>query len=171
MNTLNNQLLKADRLAAITQRIGFALWQLQELEGTTAQYYVLVVHTRLGMGIAAGQELLGKAQSKTFGSTITQLVKAQKLPKALESRFNLLLSERNWLVHCSRSGSRDAVHNDQAFNKLIGRLDAMAEEAHLLLKELGLQVEAFVRKHGVSKKNIDQLAEKTLREWHGETAP
>lgn len=170
MNTLNNQLLKADRLAAIAKRVGFALWQLQDLEKTTAQYYVLVVHTKPGMGIAAGQELLDKAQNKTFGSTITQLVKAQKLPEALESKFKLLLSERNWLVHDSRSGSRDAVHNDQACSRLVERLDAIAEEARILLKEVGIEVEAFVKNNGVSTEKIDQLAEKILKEWHGENA-
>jgi hypothetical protein len=41
METLNQQLQKADRLAAITQRIGFALWQIQGLEGVAAQYFVL----------------------------------------------------------------------------------------------------------------------------------
>lgn len=170
MNTLHNEMLKANRLEAITQRVGFALWQLQELEGTTAQYYVLVVHAKPGMGVAAGQELLDKALCKTFGSTITQLVKAEQLLQTVEARFKALLAERNWLVHSSRSSSCDAVHNDQACNRLIERLNAIAEEARLLLKEVGAQAEAFVKSHGISTKNIDQLAEQALKRWHGEDA-
>jgi len=87
MATLHDQLLKADRLHAVTQRVGFALWQLQELEGASAQYYVLVVHAKPGMGFEAGQALVDKAQSKTFGSTITQLAKAKQLPQEVETRF------------------------------------------------------------------------------------
>jgi len=106
MLTLHDQLLNADRLNAVTQRVGFALWQLQELEGTSAQYCVLVVHATPGMGLMAGQALVDKAQSKTFGSTITQLTKAKQLPREVEKRFQALLVERNWLVHSSQSSSR-----------------------------------------------------------------
>lgn len=38
MNTLAQQLEKADRLATVIQSVGFALWQLQELEGVTVQH-------------------------------------------------------------------------------------------------------------------------------------
>ena len=65
MKDLAHQLEKADRLAAITQRIGFALWQIQELEGVSAQYFVLVVQAKKGMGLAAGNALEEKAKKKT----------------------------------------------------------------------------------------------------------
>ena len=168
MLTLHDQLLNADRLNAVTQRVGFALWQLQELEGTSAQYYVLVVHATPGMGLMAGQALVDKAQSKTFGSTITQLTKAKQLPREVEKRFQALLVERNWLVHSSRSSSRDAIHSDQACDRLIERLDTIAEEARLLLKEVVKHAEAFVKKHGVNTANIDKIASQTLKKWHGE---
>lgn len=93
------RLMKADRLHAITQRVGYALWQLQQLEGSTAQYFVLVVEARPGMGLAAGEVLTEKALSRTFGATITQLTKAKQLPQAVETQFKALLAERNWLVH------------------------------------------------------------------------
>jgi hypothetical protein len=80
------------------------------------QYYVLVVHAKPGMGFEAGQALVDKAQSKTFGSTITQLAKAKQLPQEVEARFQTVLKERNWLVHGSRSSSRNAIHDDQACN-------------------------------------------------------
>lgn len=168
---LHDHQLQSDRLLAITHRVGFALWQLQELEATSAQYFVLVVHAKAGMGIAAGQELVDKAKSKTFGSTINQLVKAKQLPQEVEDRFKALLSERNWLVHSSRASSRPAIHNDHACQILIERLDIIAEEARLLLKEVAKQVEAFVKRHGISTANIAELASQTLSEWHGENAP
>jgi hypothetical protein len=170
MATVHDQLLKADRLHAVTQRVGFALWQLQELEGASAQYYVLVVHAKRGMGFEAGQALVDKAQSKTFGSTITQLAKAKQLPQEVETRFQTLLKERNWLVHGSRSSSRNAIHDDQACNSLIERLDRIAEEGRMLLKEIGKHAEAFVKKYGVSTQKIEELAAETLDKWHGDNA-
>ena len=170
MKDLDHQLRQADRLHAITQRVGFALWQLQELEGVSAQYYVLVVHAKPGMGLEVGNALVDDAQSKTFGRTITKLVQAKQLPQEVEARFQALLADRNWLVHSSRSSSRNAVHNDQACTELISRLDNVAEEARFLLKEVGKCAEAFVKKHGVSEAKIDQLAAETLIAWHGGNA-
>lgn len=159
MTSLHGQEQKAERLDLIAQKVGFALWQLQELEGSAAQYLVLVAQARPGMGLAAGQALVKEAQSKTFGRTIEQLMKTSQLPQAVELRFQELLSERNWFVHQSRSMSRDAVHNDGACAKLVSRLEAIAKEARLLLQEVMIQADAFVRKHGVSTEQISKDVE------------
>ena len=120
------------------------------------------------MGFAAGQALVDLAQSKTFGSTIKKLVQAKQLPQAIEARFQTLLAERNWLVHSSRASSRSAVYDDQACGNLLGRLDAIANEAGMLLKEIGRITEVFVRRHGVCEARIEELTAETLRSWHGD---
>jgi len=38
MERSNDQASKAERLTKITQKIGYALWQIQELEGASAEY-------------------------------------------------------------------------------------------------------------------------------------
>ena len=50
MEELNIQLEKANRLRESTQRIGFAIWQIQELEGVSAQYFVLTAQAQKGNG-------------------------------------------------------------------------------------------------------------------------
>ena len=72
MSPIMHQLQLADRLSAITQKVGFALWQLQELEGVSAQYFVLLVQAEKGMGLNEANALIEKAQHKTFGATIHQ---------------------------------------------------------------------------------------------------
>jgi len=109
MTELEAQLDKANRLFAITQQVGFALWQLQELEGACATYYVLVEEAEFGMGEETGNALEEKAKKKTFGATIHKLGKAGLLTEDVEVRFKDLLSERNWLVHSSRASSRIAI--------------------------------------------------------------
>lgn len=170
MNELSQQLAKAERLHTVTQQVGFALWQLQELEGAAAQYYVLVALATRGIGVEAGSAIVEDAQSKTFGSTISKLVKAKHLPSDAEVRFQALLKERNWLVHSSRSTNRDAIHSDAACSKLSKRLETIAEEARLLLKVVGKAVEEHVMRHGVSAEKISELAEQTLVAWHGGNA-
>jgi hypothetical protein len=168
MENLDDMLVRADRLTAITQRVGYALWQLQQLEGATAQYYVLVVEAKRGMGIEAGEALTDKALAKTFGATITQLTKAKRLAEPAERRFKALLAERNWLVHSSQSSSRRAVYEDAACATLIARLDRIADEAHALIRVIGTEAELFAKKHGVSDSEVDSLAAETLKRWHGE---
>ena len=166
MEELRQQIEKADRLAAITQRIGFALWQIQELEGVTAQYFVLVVQAKKGMGLAPGNALDEKAKKKTFGATIHQVSKAGLFSSELESRFTNLLSERNWLVHRSRADSRSAIHSALEMQRLVVRIDKMAEEALSLLRKIGTLSEAHVKKHGVTEEYIDEKAKELLEQWH-----
>jgi hypothetical protein len=45
----------ADRLDLILNRIGFALWQIQELESVAANYFVLLVQAQKGTGLEAGE--------------------------------------------------------------------------------------------------------------------
>jgi hypothetical protein len=35
---------KSELLHALTQRVGFAVWQLQDLEAASATYFVLLAH-------------------------------------------------------------------------------------------------------------------------------
>ena len=88
---------RAQRLADITQCVGFALWQVQELEGVAAQYLVLRTKALLGMGSAAGNELVAKAQSRTFGFTLREIAGAGLFESELQARFDALLSERTGL--------------------------------------------------------------------------
>ena len=169
MSDLETQLRKADRLDAITKHLGFALWQLQALEDATAQHYVLVALATRAMGIEAGKKLDDSVKGNTFGKTIHALRNAGKMPAATEMRFLALLKERNWLVHSSRATSRTAVLDDQACKLLLVRLEQLAEEARLLLREVGNASEEFVLQNGVPKDEVDRLTQEILNSWHSGT--
>ena len=160
----------ANRLSAITQQVGFTLWQLQELEGVCATYYVLVKEAALGMGEEAGDVLDQKAKEKTFGATIHKLTKAGLLTGDIEDRFKKLLSERNWLVHSSRTDSRTAVHHESHMATLIERLKSISDEALSLLKHVGVLTEEHVKQHGVSEEYIDKKSKEILEQWHSTDA-
>ena len=166
MSEIEIQLEKANRLSAITQQVGFSLWQLQELEGVCATYYVLVEEAEFGMGEDAGYKLEMNAKKKTFGRTIHKLVKAGLLTEEVEERFKKLLSERNWLIHSSRASSRSAIHSDSHMLALLERLRQISEEALSLQKHVSASTEAYVKKHGVSEKFIDKKSKEILEQWH-----
>lgn len=166
MNKILQQTQQAERLKSITQRIGFALWQIQELEGVSAQYFVLLTQAKRGMGEAAANALIEKSKKKTFGNTIYNITKQGLLSIELKDRFLNLLSERNWLVHSSRADSRNSIQSDNAMNKLISRIDNMADESLSILKEIGSLIVSFIEKHGIAKEDINKKAEELLRQWH-----
>lgn len=157
---------RADRLAAVTQRIGFTLWQIQELEGCAAQYFVLIAQAKPGMGLEAGNALVDKALGKTFGQTIHQLTKDGLLSAELERRFVSLLNERNWLVHKSKRESRDAIHSNAAMMKIVNRLEDMAVESGELLRQVGSLTEKYVLSVGIAPSQIDEITTRLLDQWH-----
>lgn len=170
MEDIEAHLETANRLAAITQLVGFALWQLQELEGVCATYYVLVEEADFGMGEDAGNALDRKAKKKTFGITINKLAEASLFTGDIEVRFKNLLSERNWLVHRSREGSRKAIHHESHMIELVERLQAISDEALSLLKYIGALTEEYVKLHGVPERYINEKSKEILKQWHSEDA-
>ena len=155
----------AERLAEITQQIGFALWQLQELEQVSATYFVLLAKATRGMDLKVGEALVAKTPGETFGQTISKLRAANLVSDELETRFLALLHERNWLVHASRSDSHGAVYADATFESLKLRLDKLAEAALALLLEIGVLAERHVIAHKVSQLEIDAGAATLLKSW------
>lgn len=166
MEEFDIQMEKVNRLNEITQRIGFALWQMQELEGVSAQYFVLASQAEKGMGEVAGNTLVEEARKKTFGRTIHRISNQGLLSTELKDRFFNLLSERNWLVHRSRADSRDAIHSNKAMQKIVARIDAMEKESLSLLREIGSLSMAYVKKHGVTEQYTNKKAQELLKQWH-----
>lgn len=158
--------IKEKRLSTISQRVGFVLWQIQELENILAHYLVILTKATKGMGLDAGEALIAEALSKPFGATISQIIKGGLLSSELESRFKALLSERNWLVHSSRITSRSAIHNEKSMNELLKRLHDIDKESLLLMNKISTLVEQFVKQHGVSSREIEDGARLILEKWH-----
>lgn len=170
MESFELELRRAERLMAITQRVGFCLWQVQELEGVAVYLYVLLWLATPKMGMEKALPILEKEKARTFGGTIKQLRKAGLLTPTLDKRFEDLLNERNWLVHRSRASSRSAVHYDSHMAALLTRLDRMSEEAILLLGEVRSITEEFAVKHDIPAEEVAARTAETLRQWHGEDA-
>jgi hypothetical protein len=158
----------AGRLELIAQRIGFALWQFQELESASALCLVMLDKSARGIGVLAGNTLLRKAESKPFGAIVDALDRAKLLTPDFARRFDTLRKERNWLVHKSKADSRQAVHNDTSMRELIQRVDTMASEALVLLKALEKIAIRQATGAGVSKAYIEEEAKKLLSAWRSQ---
>lgn len=165
MDAFKAALAKTERLEAICQRAGFALWQLQTLESSSAQAFVLMAKAKRGMGKKAGSELLGSALKDTFGKTVHSMRRTGVISGELEKRFVDILNERNWLVHKSRTDSELALVDPQAFEVLNNRIEKIATESSSLMKALADLAVNFTVKSGVPIEKIQLEEKELLRKW------
>ncbi|MDZ7778946.1 MAG: hypothetical protein U5R14_03280 [Gemmatimonadota bacterium] len=99
--------------------VGYALWQLQVLEEGLATFLVLRHYATLGMGQEAAQPLVDKAEARTMGSLLRELVTKGSVDPDLGDRLAGLLAERNWLVHRSRRESRELLQDEARVSQLL----------------------------------------------------
>jgi hypothetical protein len=155
----------SERLAALMQRVGFAIWQLQELETTVATYLVIRVHAQSGIGVERRDALFRAAEGRTFGSLLTELAKSGVIEKDLAVKLREVLEERNWLIHRGRRENRGMLANAKQYDSLVERLDALSDQSLELLKSLAADVERYVLDTGVSRDVIDAEADCLARSW------
>lgn len=163
---LDDQARKSARLMAVCDRVGFAVWQLQELEAVCAKFLMLRTQLKEGVTEATYDSLVAKALRNTFGVTLRQASDANAFPDTLQERFNTLLGERNWLIHKSRLENRAAYHSDSAAQQLIARVDNISAEVRAIMQEVDRLIDHDAIESGIS---LDELAERTnqtLAGWH-----
>lgn len=156
---MDGRLQQSARLEFVSQRVGFALWQLQELESVAAQVYVLLVKAEMGMGKVAGNALIDSAKKETLGRTFRDMKTAGVLRAETEAHFEEVLSERNWLVHRSRETSGQAIATDPDTERLVGRVDLISAKALNLMNELQEIAVDHVRNHGVTEDAIQEAGD------------
>ena len=150
------QIDAGERLQLMATRIGLALWAFQDVESCSALYFAMVAKLKKGIGVEASYAILREIQSKPFGATVDGLRKAGLLGPDLQASFDKIREERNWLVHRSLSESRSAVHNETEMERLLGRIEAMQQEARRLLRTIEKLVVTHAEKAGVSRSQVQQ---------------
>ena len=159
------RLEKGAKFERLMQAVGFALWELQELERTAADYAVIRVRGHRSMEPERAAALLASAERATFGGALTELEAAGVVPGAMATRLRALLDDRNWLVHRSRAGSRGILADPEAYAQLTERLERMSDRARELLKELAQEFEDYVVAQGVDRAQIDAESARLARAW------
>jgi HEAT repeat protein len=145
--------------------VGFAIWQLQELENTTARYVVVRLREVRGVGKERGEAISAEIEQLPLGPLLSQLLQAQVIQEELSDHLKKLLSERNWLVHRARRENRGVLSNEDHFLRLMARLQDIADDALALHKTLATEMEEYVVRSGVSRELIDRESERLFRSW------
>jgi ribosomal protein S13 len=159
------QIEQRDRLAPLLQRVGYALWQLAEMEDGAASHVVIRLRSVRGIGVKAAESIIEAVEHKTLGQLLRELRDANVLEVAIANRLQALLEERNWLVHHAKRESRGVLNDAPRYEQLIARLDRIGVEATALISDLGNALVDYVRTSGVSRENIDSEATRLARSW------
>jgi uncharacterized protein YutE (UPF0331/DUF86 family) len=147
------------------QDVGFALWQIQELEDALAHYLVIVHKVKPGIAIDVAEGILEKTRKMTLGQLAKDLKSKEEVPKDLIERLDNFVEHRNWLVHRSRAESRKHIYQDHLHHHFFIRVEWIANEALSLGKAFCSEIEGYVQKHGVSKEYIEKTAADIMRSW------
>jgi uncharacterized protein YutE (UPF0331/DUF86 family) len=164
-DSFESLLARAGLQSALISHVGYAFWQLSECEDAVAHFVTLRLKASRGMGRENGEALLAQTQRRTFGSLLKELQEKHILEQSLEAPLLALLEERNWLVHRSKRESRGVLFRSADFDRLVKRIDAIAEEASSLQLLVGRALEDFVVSCGVDPAFIDQEAARLARSW------
>jgi len=149
----------------ILYKVGFALWQIQELESTIAHYLVLVHKLEPGVARAEAEAVFEKTRKRTMGQLLDQLKSKDPVPDQLLKRLDHFVEHRNWLAHRSRSESRKQVYQPAKNQELLARLDWIATEALTLMKLFMEELVAHLESHGFSREQIDKQTAETMKQW------
>jgi hypothetical protein len=157
--------LDSTAIQEIWQKVGFALWQIQELESTLAMYLTLVHKIKPDIARAEAEEVLEKTRRRTLGQLLNEVKGKEKIPSDLVKKLDAFIKERNWLVHRSREKSRHEVYQPQRLPVLFHRSDTIAEEAFCLNKAFYKELKTFILAKGISQKELDANAQKIVNSW------
>ena len=148
--------------------IGKALWHLQHLENIVAYfttYKILQAKRDKGKKLRQTdlERVLGKQKGQTLGPLISTAKAHKTIPADLAKRFDLLLAERNWLIHHCVTDEYLSLRNETKRLRLFRRINTFAEEAISLQNEVQCLFEDWFTELGYDLSKAYDVAEDLLK--------
>lgn len=151
-------------LDLVLRAVGFAIWQIQILEGTLLSHLIMV-HEYPEGDDGTAREAYEAAHKKSLGELLGRMKRHERASPALVEQIEGLLKERNWLVHHSReTNGPDLYHADRTAG-LLTRLESIADSALDLSKRIQSATESHLATKGVSLEYTDAQAMEIRRAW------
>jgi hypothetical protein len=155
-----------DDVIIFCQRIGFCLMQLQSFERSLAYYIVPIQKIDTGLEREAIDNLYHEHSKLTLGVLFQKVQKCDKLPEDLRLKIENFIKERNWLVHRVFNENHSDVYDPMKFEKLMARIDNLAEEA-ITLRKIYLEKadEYLIKNKIVTREKLNTLTQQILDSW------
>lgn len=144
--------------------MGKALWESQGFERMLATHLVI-----LGIKKKPSEDELLNALQAKFAHSLGLVWKKHKesstLDPEFEKRINEFKQERDWLVHQLYRLNFEDLHSEDAFCRLISRVDHLAEEAMSLIKIFDGLIIAYFQARGLSPEEIRKVQQAEIENW------
>ena len=157
--------LSADELHEVTAQVGFAVWQIQILEGTVVAYLVFVHKVTPTVARREAESMFAKAGKSTLGQLLRQILATKEAPQHLIDALDSFVPERNWLIHHSRHESHADMYSCTRRAALIAKIAAIADNALALMKAFQDATQAHLETLGITREQIERDTAKLLSEW------
>lgn len=157
--------LSADQLHETVAQVGFALWQIQILEGAVGSYLVLVHQASPAVARSEVESMFAKTGKSTLGQLLRAIQATHNPPESLVEQLDAFVPKRNWLVHHSRHESHAEMYSGSHRMALMARIARIADDALILMKAFQAATETHLVALGVPKEQIDRDAARILRQW------
>lgn len=148
--------------------IGAAVWHLQFLEDVLVTYLVMRLKLKRPVTMErAHAVLVDERRRKTLGTLLRDAKTARLVHGETAEAAQVLLEERNWLVHRSMHECSDHLYTDEGRDALLSRLRALKERAIQLKKKLYNDLAEWCERQGLDIAQAEALAVEQFRRVRG----
>ncbi|WP_284451693.1 glutathione S-transferase family protein [Methylophaga thalassica] len=159
---------KQEHVDQLYRLIGEAVWHLQHLENVVASFTTFkVLQAKREKGKRLKQADVERALGKQKGQTLVPLIgnaKSHKtIPPHLVKRFDVFLSDRNWLIHNCVTDEFLSLRNKEERQRLFQRVAEVSQQAIALQGEIHGLFEDWFTELGYDLGESYELAEELLK--------
>lgn len=147
--------------------IGAAVWHLQFLEDVLVTYLAIRLKLKRPVTMERAQAVLMDERRKTLGALLRDAKTARLVHGEIAEAAQVLLEERNWLIHHSMHECNDHLYTDEGRDAFLSRLLALKERAIQLKKTLYKDAADWCAGQGLDIAQVEALAVEQFRRLRG----
>jgi hypothetical protein len=169
--TYNRQAPSLDEVATLYQFIGRAIWLIQNLEDALSNSLTIKIGLKdeqLGsVDHSVASAKLNRKRNLTLGQSVKISRQNLLYEDSLQERLNVLLDERNWLVHRLVHQSSDDMNVVTKREALFVRIHKILAEARELQNLIAEDLINFCVLKGADRKGIEDTAKHEFSKGRG----
>ena len=147
--------------------MGKTLWEIQGVEQIMAKYYAIVFKLDESPTIEEINKEFDENFIHTAGRLLVLLRKAGVENNVAIDKLEKFVSERNWLVHKLRREDYLSLTNQEGFEKVLKRVQALESHSIELILTFHNKLTEYFVGLGTPRELIEQEQEKELRKIFG----
>lgn len=152
-------------LRELTSHLGFAMWQVQEVEVALRDLLLLKKYFKKGVAKSAWDQTTKKVSKLSFGQLLTEVRAADIVEDSLADALQELVGRRNWLVHHSRADTRGVMTNALLYESLTRHCVEVVTRALELQRAVSEESLAFIEASNPDREAIAKALAGTMEAW------